>query len=199
MLLSSSVPLAQTLPINTQVSQIVGFPVVPQTSIAIIPQTQTVAQPAQTLPVMQPVIPQAAQTPAPVVPQLVQSVIQPVQSVIQPIQSVIQPVQSVIQPIAVTQPTVPLFISQPVPPKPLTPSPKYEKFIPPTPISKSLANDIGQQKVYQFYQYVPVQQSVVPMVNTLVQQGPAYSPITVPVQNVALSYIAPQYGTLSIV
>ena len=185
MLLSSSVPLAQTLPINTQVSQIVGFPVVPQTSIAIIPQTQTVAQPVQTLPVMQPVISQAEQTPTAVVPQLVQSVI--------------QPVQSVIQPIAVTQPTVPLFISQPVPPKPLTPSPKYEKFIPPTPISKSLANDIGQQKVYQFYQYVPVQQSVAPMVNTLVQQSPAYSTMTVPVQNVALSYIAPQYGTLSIV
>ena len=185
MLLSSSIPVAtQTLPVNTQVSQIMGFAVVPRTSIALIPQTETVGQPAQTLPIMQPVTPQVAQTPAPVVPQLVQSII--------------QPVQSIIQPIAVTQPIVPLFISQPVPPKPLTPSPKYEKFIPPTPISKSMANDIGQ-KVYQFYQYVPVQQNVTPMVNTLVQQGPAYSPITVPVQNVALSYIAPQYGTLSIV
>ena len=188
MLLSSSVPLAQTLPINTQVSQIVVFPVVPQTSIAIIPQTQTVAQPAQTLPIMQPVIPQGAQTAPPVVPQLVQSVIQPVQSVI-----------PVMQPLLLTQPIVQQFIPPPPPPKPLTPSPKYDKFIPPTPIPKSLANDIGQQQVYQFYQYVPVQQSVAPMVNTLVQQGPAYSPITVPVQNVARSYIAPQYGTLSIV
>ena len=185
MLLSSSIPLAtQTLPVNTQVSQIMGFPVVPQTSIAIIPQTETVGQPAQTLPIMQPVTPQGAQTAPPVVPQLVQSII--------------QPVQSVIQPIAVTQPIVPLFISQPVPPKPLTPSPKYEKFIPPTPVPQSMANDMPP-KVYQFYQYVPVQQTGTPIVNTSVQQSPAYSTITVPVQNVALSYVAPQYGTITLV
>ena len=179
MLLTSSIPtVAQTLPANTQVSNFVS--VAPQSSIALIPQT--VVQP-----IMQPAIPQGVQTAQPVVPQLVQSVIQPVQSVI-----------PVMQPMVVTQPIIQQFIPQPPPPKPLTPSPKYEKFIPPTPISKSMANDIGQT-VYQFYQYVPVQQNVTPMVNTLVQQGPAYLPITVPVQNVALSYIAPQYGTLSIV
>ena len=92
--------VAQTLPANTQASNYVS--VAPQSSIALIPQT--VVQP-----IMQPVIPQGAQNAPPVVPQLVQSVIQPVQSVI-----------PVMQPMLLTQPIVQQFIPPPPPPKPLT-------------------------------------------------------------------------------
>ena len=40
-------------------------------------------------------------------------------------------------------------------PKPLTPSPPYEAFVPPTPITKSVS-DNAPPRIYQFYQAVPV-------------------------------------------
>ena len=40
-------------------------------------------------------------------------------------------------------------------PKPLTPSPPYEAFVPPTPITKSVS-DNAPPRIYQFYQAIPV-------------------------------------------
>ena len=139
-------------------------------------------------------IPQASQiVNVPVVPQpVLQTVATPlVQPVIQPtvapalVQSLVQPV-SVVQPLAVAIP--------PPPPKPLTPSPQYDKFIPPTPMPQSLANDMPP-KVYQFYQYVPVQANT--PVNVSLQQAPAYSTVSTPIQTVAYTVGVPQYNTIT--
>ena len=195
-------------------------------AIAPQPLIQSIVQPvAQPLvqsivqPVIQPITP-------PVEPQLVQSVIQPVsppltQSIVQPVtqplvQSVVAPpvtpvvqpvVQTIVQPIpqpvvqvipqpvvTLPQPTVPQLVPQPVTPgpRPLAPSPSYEKYIPPTPMTQAVANEIGP-KVYQFYQYVPAQQNAI----ASIQQGPAFSTITTPIQNTNLSVGVPQFSTLT--
>jgi hypothetical protein len=170
---------AQNLTAPNQVPQIMAVPVVAQETVAVVPQP-TVQQ------VVQPIV-------QPVVQPVIQSVVQPASTTTAP-----QLVQPIVQPIQLTA-SIPQIITQPVVPiqKPLTPSPKYESYIPPTPMPQSLANEIGP-KVYQFYQYVPVQQTTPSVVNASIQQGPAFSTITTPVQNLSLVGV-PQYTTLSYV
>ena len=175
-----SIPLAaQNIPAPTQVSQIMAIPVVAQETVAVVPQP-TVQQ------VVQPIV-------QPVVQPVAQSVVQPPSTITAP-----QLVQPIFQPIQLTA-SIPQIIAQPAVPiqKPLTPSPKYESYIPPTPMPQSLANEISP-KVYRFYQYVPVQQTSPSILNTSIQQPPAFSTITTPVQNLSLVG-APQYATLSYV
>lgn len=207
-------PAVQSLPAPTPVSQVMTVPVIPQQTLAVVPQPviEPIVQQA-----VQPVMQSVVQPIAPVTQALVESVIQPTvqpitQSVIQTVptpvvqpvmEQVIQPVvQPIVQPVVqpLIQPVIQPIVQPVIPgPKPLTPSPKYDKYIPPTPMPSSLANDISP-KVYQFYQYVPVQQNVAAsMVNTLIPQGPAYSTNSVPVQNIGLSVGAPQYRTLTFI
>ena len=65
------------------------------------------------------------------------------------------------------------------PQKPLTPSPPYISFIPPTPVSKSLSDNMPKP-VYQFYKLVPI--------NTSFAQVPIEQSITTNTSN---------YNTLS--
>lgn len=221
MIVPSIPPAVQSLPAPTPVSQVMTIPVVPQQTVAVVPQPliEPIIQQA-----VQPVMQSFVQPIAPVAQSIIQPTVQPItQSVIQPIvqtvptpvmeqviQPVVQPiappvvsqiVQPVVQPVAMPLPPMQQYIPQPVipGPRPLTPSPNYDKFIPPTPMPSSLANDIPP-KAYQFYQYVPVQQNVsTSMVNTLIPQGAAYSTNSVPVQNIGLSVGAPQYRTLTFI
>lgn len=221
MIVPSIPPAVQSLPAPTPVSQVMTIPVVPQQTVAVVPQPliEPIIQQA-----VQPVMQSFVQPIAPVAQSIIQPTVQPItQSVIQPIvqtvptpvmeqviQPVVQPiappvvsqiVQPVVQPVAMPLPPMQQYIPQPVipGPRPLTPSPNYDKFIPPTPMPSSLANDIPP-KAYQFYQYVPVQQNVsTSMVNTLIPQGAAYSTYSVPVQNIGLSVGAPQYRTLTFI
>ena len=92
----------------------------------------------------------------------------------------------------VTSTTTPQLVPTPVLvspyPKPLTPSPTYDKYIPPTPSSSSTISTTATPTIYQFYQYAPA------------ATGPAYSTISTPltgVQSAPLS-VLPQYGTLSL-
>ena len=225
MIVPSIPPAVQSLPAPTPVSQVMTIPVVPQQTVAVVPQPliepiiQQAVQPVMQS-FVQPIAPVAQSIIQPTVQPMTQSVIQPIVQtvptpVVQPvmeqvIQPVVQPiappvvsqiVQPVVQPVAMPLPPMQQYIPQPVipGPRPLTPSPNYDKFIPPTPMPSSLANDIPP-KAYQFYQYVPVQQNVsTSMVNTLIPQGAAYSTNSVPVQNIGLSVGAPQYRTLTFI
>ena len=172
---------SQVLPLTSQMAQI----------------SPTILPPAPTLAVPQPVIQSAAQP-------LVQSLAQPL--VAPPImaQPLVQPMAQPLIQQAIQPPATPQLIPQPVLsspfPRPLTPSPTYDKFIPPTPKSTSIMPDDGTAKIYQFYQYAPAQQT--PLINPLAAQAPMYSAISSPmtsIQNPLLSMAAPQYRTMSLI
>lgn len=176
---SAAQPLVQSL-----AQPIVAPPIMAQ------PLTQSLAQP-----LVQPLAQPLAQ---PLTQPLVQPLTQPL--VASPImaQPLVQPMaQPLIQP-AIQPQVTPQLIPQPVLsspfPRPLTPSPTYDKYIPPTPKSTSVIPDDGTAKIYQFYQYAPAQQT--PLINPLAAQAPMYSTISSPItsiQNPLLSMAAPQY------
>ena len=135
--------------------------------------------------------------PQPQLSTVVQPVVEPRVSIVAPTPAVQPVVTSTVQPVfsapVVTPPlTASTTQSQLVPTpvlinpnaKPLTPSPSYEKFIPPTPSTLSTTT---VPKIYQFYQYAPA------------PQGPAYATITAPVTTMATTTVPvlPQYGVIS--
>ena len=187
----------QTPPMAQSVATLT--PTVPQLVVQAPPTqpiVQTIQQPIvqevpKTITVPQPIIPVIPQPVVQTVPQpVVQTVPQPVvQTVPQPIvQTIPQPVvQTVPQPIvqAVPQPVLPMttpqnismvpqtVVANPIP-KQYTPSPSYEKFIPPTP------------------------KTPFSLSNSLLQQNPAYSIMSTPNQGIKSSslIVQPQYDTL---
>ena len=137
--------------------------------------------------------------PQPQLSTVVQPVVEPRVSIVAPTPAVQPVVTSTVQPVfsapVVTPPlTASTTQSQLVPTpvlinpnaKPLTPSPSYEKFIPPTPSTTTLSTTTVP-KIYQFYQYAPA------------PQGPAYATITAPITTMATTTVPvlPQYGVIS--
>ena len=169
---------SQILSVSPQVSTVMPVAVAPQPSLTLSaqPMFQSLVQP-----VAQPLIQSIA---TPVVQPMIQPVVQPV------VQPMVQPVASSM---IMTPPPMPQVMPQttviPTPiQKTLTPSPDYSKFIPPTPVSQSVVNDMPP-KIYQFYQQVPT---------SSIQAAPAYSTINAPAQSLVLSGVGmPQYRTFS--
>ena len=124
--------------------------------------------------------------PQPLLSTVVQPAVQPV------VTSTVQPVVSapVVTPSLTASTTQSQLVPTPVlinpNAKPLTPSPSYEKFIPPTPSTTTLSTTTVP-RIYQFYQYAPA------------PQGPAYATITAPVTTMATTTVPvlPQYGVIS--
>ena len=144
-------------------------------SLAPQPVLSTVVQPRVSL---------VATTPA--VQPVVTSTVQPVAT------STVQPVVAppAVAPSLTTSTTQAPLVPTPVLinpyAKPLTPSPSYERFIPPTPSTTTLSAT-NVPKIYQFYQYAPA------------PQGPAFATITTPVTTMATTTVPvlPQYGVIS--
>lgn len=139
-------------------------------------QASQIATPAPE--VTQVVVPQVEQTVSmvPQVSQIAVSQVAPVVPVV-PTVSVIPQVSTV--PVAVSQvaPTVPMA---PPMPKPLTPSPPYEAFVPPTPVTKKSLVGNPSPQVYQFYQAVPVPPPA-PVTTTSFVNVPVTTSVNVPV------------------
>ena len=166
---------SQFLSVSPPVSSIMPVNLAPQPSLTYASQ-----------PILQPMA-------QPLVSSLVQPVAQPlVSSLVQPVaQPLVQPIpQPVVSPMVIPPQPAPQVISPALVSSSmgsLAPSITYDKFIPPTPVPQSLANDMPQP-IYQFYRQVPT---------TSVQAAPAYSTISAPVQNLSYSVGAPQYRTFS--
>ena len=206
---------SQVLPLTSQMAQISPTILPPAPTLAVPqpviqsaaqPLVQSLAQPLVAPPIMaQPLTQSLAQ---PLVQPLAQSLAQPLtQPLVAPpimAQPLVQPMAQPLIQQAIQPPATPQLIPQPVLsspfPRPLTPSPTYDKFIPPTPKSTSIMPDDGTAKIYQFYQYAPAQQT--PLINPLAAQAPMYSAISSPmtsIQNPLLSMAAPQYRTMSLI
>mgnify|MGYP006873153137 CR=1 FL=1 len=133
---------------------------VPSVSYVLVPETQYsyVAATPQVLPVVS-------------LPTEVSQIVTPVPQVSQIAVSQVVPTVSV-------APPMPQLPPQPVPvpppmPKPLAPSPPYEAFVPPTPVTKSVSDNAPPQ-IYQFYKAVPA-------------PAPAPAPLTASLVNVPLT------------
>ena len=217
---------SQVLPLTSQMAQISPTILPPAPTLtpqpviqsAAQPLVQSLAQPIVAPPIMAQPLTQSLDQPLvqPLAQPLTQPLVQPLaQSLAQPLtQPLVAPpimaqplVQPMAQPLiqqAIQPPATPQLIPQPVLsspfPRPLTPSPTYDKYIPPTPKSTSIIPDDGTAKIYQFYQYAPAQQT--PLINPLAAQAPMYSAISSPmtsIQNPLLSMAAPQYRTMSLI
>ena len=157
---------------------------VPTMSYSVVPETQVVPQVSYTqgpLEVLPPVyLPnQVSQivTPAPEVSQIVVPQVQQTVSMVPQVST-----------LAVSQvvPTVSMSVPMPqaVPvltpmPKPLSPSPPYEAFIPPTPVTKYIS-DNEPPKIIQIYKPVPVP-APAPVTTTSFVKLPVTTSVNVPV------------------
>ena len=93
-----------------------------------------------------------------------------------PASQIMQPlVLPVYQPVFISQPLQQQPIMPPAPPRPLTPSPTYDKFIPPTPTPGCLHQD-APGKIYRFYQQIPVYEIMT--TPTQVVDAPQFSTLT---------------------
>ena len=167
------VPMIQQAPALSYIQQ-----PMPQT---IIPTPQPTAQ--SYVPTVSQIMAQTAVQPIaqPTIQTTVQPVVQPT------IQPVVQPViQPMIQPIVQQQ-----MVQSQLYGKPLTPSPSYEKYIPPTPITSTPLGSNIIPNMFQSYQYAPI---ITPQTGV---SSPAFTTLSSPIQNVAVG--TPKYGMYSYV
>ena len=174
-LLSSTVSPVVTSPLVTSTVQPLVTPAPVVTTTPVVTPAPVVTTSPVVTSTVQPLV-----TPAPVVT----STVSPLVTSVAPTVPMVTPSVAPLGTIASSQlvPT-PLLVSPY--PKPLTPSPSYEKFIPPTPSTTTLSAT-NTPTIYQFYHYAPA------------TTGPAYSTITTPLTGVQNPLILPQYGTLSL-
>ena len=197
---SMPVMTSQVLAAPTQVSQVLTTPVVSQPSLAVVPQTlvepvvQPVAQPlVQSIvqPVVQPIVTPAVQT---VATPIVTPVVAPTVAT-----SLVAPVVPTVAP-PMTQ-LAPQPVLQTPGPQTLAPSPDYSRFIPPTPMTSTLANEMPP-RIYQFYKLAPTPAPTttpVALTNVALQQVPAFSTVSTPVVNTGLALGGPQFNTYTLV
>ena len=153
--------------LNDQVSQIVTP--APEVSQVVIPQVE------QTVSMVPQVSQIAVSQVAPVVPTV--SVAPVAVSQVAPVVPTVS-VAPQVSTLAVSQ-VAPTVSMAPPMPKPLTPSPPYEAFIPPTPVPKSVSDNTPPQ-AYQFYQAVPVPPPA-PVTTTSFVNVPVTTSVNVPV------------------
>ena len=184
-----------------QTSQVLA----PSNSYALVPETQIVPQysyvaevpgvlPAVSLPT------EVSQivTPVPQVPQIAVSQVVPTVSVAPQVSQVA--VSQLVPSVSVAPPVTQLSL-QPVPVLPpmyktLTPSPPYESFIPPTPITKYVS-DNATPRIYQFYKPVPIPPPAPLTTTTSLVNVPVTTSVNVPVTTSVNIPVTTSYSTLT--
>jgi hypothetical protein len=158
-----------------------------QTSQVLVPSTSYVLMPAVSLPTE---VTQVV-TPVPQVSQIAVSQVVPTVSVAPQVSQLA--VSQVVPSVSVVQPAPQLVPVPPPIPKPLTPSPPYEAFIPRTPLTRSVSDNISPQ-IYQFYKPVPVPP---PATTTSFVNVPVATTVNVPVTTSVNIPVTTSYSTLT--
>ena len=161
----------------------------------IVPQYSYVAEVPGVLPAVSlPTEVSQIVTPVPQVPQIAVSQVVPTVSVAPQVPQLA--VSQVVPSVSVVQP-VPQLVPVPPPiPKPLTPSPPYESFIPPTPITKYVS-DNATPRIYQFYKPVPVPPPAPLTTTTSLVNVPVTTSVNVPVTTSVNIPVTTSYSTLT--